>query len=1145
MSLQIIKALIEKLPRDLPLYAVHVLRVLGSVLKSKDLSMVEESIPTFEIFCKHYDVATLAADQDHIEKYEEIVRTYASYANLQTPVQPKGGLNAPLALRWRTAGLRALKSITASEPVGADGGRQMSIIMPVILQTLHSGDESHLLNLQQRTEATEGIDKEQNLRRRMSIATVQTANGKSRPSSAALTETADDADRIAEEEVGLLAIQCLKQVFVANNRGQIRLATGSMLKFICTKAPSKRPSTSRSTRSGGSGTWATSLVEMVTRWTPVQDRFVILVTIMETLVRSPIAEENLGQQLLIVSLVDWLLKSSINMIGLSVMDVLLGLIQHILLLLQLGGKGSNVLPHHQQTNAIDLFKGTEEVLVGPVSPTEKDGVVTDESLPSSNRQDLLAKLQKCIGNLATHIYYSDQISDIIAAILLRLKPSPSSGVGSTAAAIENPEAAAKAISASVQLQDNPETDEFFSFGTARATALKAIKEVLVVANAKGSATGVVANGRNRVGVQVWEGTQWLLRDEDRRVRRAYVNALLAWLRLEMSSNDLRVLEDKRRLLRTSSKTDIRSNRADNMTRRAVSNASQRDRDRTGKPVKSTFLQLLHLAIYDNAIESPESASDLLLMHLLLYQLVEKLGVNAVKTGLPMITRLQEDINNDKLVSTPAAKLSVGSLVHGYFWILSEKFDFEASRVGYIIQSEILRRRKHGLWLDLIQIPPIPLDQIMPATIRLPSEMLPLPKLQTESLKPFDSRADMVERIAESYATSVTSPPNSPPSSPNRVFSLPILSGEVPSSRTSELPTSIQEAMLSAWSKEICIATVDKESTRTVSLNGSRKGTNLSQYLGLTGQNTRNGSPNGEHSPARGIQPSDNNITNQPNALNFAFNKHRRSSAQSGSPTPISSSDQNRTLRVDDLKRVLAGGAVNSIRGASPLRHSTAHQEFSHSSDHRSVSSSSESIASAEGFESASEGDQSRPMSALAPNPSIETAPKPINTSTHTTSTTHSRNPSSIHARSRPQSGDSDPTKPSTPRSLRRPSTSSSAAGEDPDLNAAALRGEMPRLSAEYPDEVPPVPPLPAGVSPAPRPLSGGQVGTHQQMVMQGQGEKIIGVPSLDMEKDKEKERKRNSHGRKRAVDVSALLGSIDAVAGKGEGRKIGIGRPPY
>lgn len=1097
--------------------------------------MVEESVPTFEAFCAHYDVATLAAEQEYIMQHEEIVRIYASYAALKTPMVPKGGLSAPIAIRWRSAGLRALKSITAAEALGADGGRQMNIIMPVILQNIHSDDEGFLVALQGRIQAGVGADQNQTMRRRMSIATVRTNQEDSRPSSAEAIGSADDADRLAEEEVGLEAIRCLKQIFVANNRAQLRLGTGAMLKFICTEKSHKKPISGKGSRAGGRS-WATTLVEMTTRWAPVQDRFVMLVTIMETLVRSPIAEENLEQQLLLVSLIGWLLRSDINMIGLSVMDVLLGLIQHILLLLQLGGKGSNVLPHHQQTDAIDLFKGAEDLIDGPKSPSTgvKNGEKIEESMPSSNRQELLTRLQRCIGDLATHIYYSDQISDIISAILLRLKPSPMSGVATMAAAVEDPQAAARAISRSVSLKENPNTDKFFSFGTARVTALKAIREVLIVANVKGSSNGNGAVGRNRVGVHVWEGTQWLLRDEDRRVRRAYVDALLTWLRLEMSSNDLRVLEDKRKLLRSASKTDVVSTKQNNFTRRAVSNASQREK--AAKPTKSTFLQLLHLAIYDNALESPESESDLLLLHLLLHQLVEKLGVNAVKTGLPMMMRLQEDINVDELISTPSAKLNIGTLAHGYFWTLSQRFDFDSSAVGYVLETEIQRRKKHGLWIETIQIPPTPLDQIMSVASKIPSQKPPPPVLHAESIKPFDARPAIVDRIAESYANSMASPPTSPPSSPGRVFSMPILSANGPSQPNpdKQLPERIKETMLSDWSKEICIATIEKESTRAVSLTGSRTGTNLSRYLGIDDQSAKNGTVNGTHSPAP-QNSSQNDITSQPTALNFAFqNQHRSSSAQeTGSQTPISSSDQNNTLRVDDLKRVLAGGIVPNNRGASPLRHSTARHDLLPSSEHRSVSPDSESAVSAEGFESASEGDLSRPMPPPAPNP-LNDAPMPrtTRTSVHTTSSTPSRNPSSTRPRSRPQSGIDDPSKPSTPRSLRRPSTSSSAA-EDPDLNAAALRGELPRLSSEIEDGVPPVPPLPAGVSPAPRPLSGVQIGGQPVFDKTAGGGQV------------ERESKRASTGthRKRGVDVSALLGSIDAVAvDKGRG---GVGRPPY
>lgn len=81
VTLQILAALIEKAPRDLPLYAPYVLKILNLILKSRDITMLESSIPTFEAFCEHHDGASLSADQEYLHQYEEIVRMYTSFAS--------------------------------------------------------------------------------------------------------------------------------------------------------------------------------------------------------------------------------------------------------------------------------------------------------------------------------------------------------------------------------------------------------------------------------------------------------------------------------------------------------------------------------------------------------------------------------------------------------------------------------------------------------------------------------------------------------------------------------------------------------------------------------------------------------------------------------------------------------------------------------------------------------------------------------------------------------------------------------------------------------------------------------------------------------------------------------------------------------
>ncbi|MCJ1377935.1 plasma membrane localization protein [Xylographa soralifera] len=1167
VTTQILKALIDKSPRDLPLYAPYVLRILNLIVGSKDINMVEASIPTWASFCEHHDMATLAADQSHLRRYEDVVKAYAGFAG-SPPPQLKGTLSAPMAIRWKSAGVQAIKSLTLSDTLGTNGGRQLQIIMPMLLQNLYSHQGDYLITLQQRADANDQTEKDSSLIRRTSLATVRTVDTNSETNPAALSGTTADADRLAEEDVGVAALQSLKQIFTVNNRAQIRTATTAMLKFVISKFVNKTPAVSDVAHD-----WPTVLIEMVTTWTPVQDRFIILVTAMETLVRSPVTEENLLQQLLLVTLVGNLLSSTINMIGLSVMDVLLGLIQHILLLLQLGGKGSNVLPHHQQTDAIDLFKDNKEILDQP-SPTDTrdHDFLKDSTSPSATRQKLLLRLRQCIGSLATHIYYSDQISDMIAAILLRLKPSPMSGINTTAAAIEDPVAAAQAISNSVNMNENPNTHDFFSFGTARVTALNAIKDVLTVANKKKSVSGAGAIGRNRVSVQTWEGTQWILRDEDRRVRRAYVDALLTWLSLEMSKDDLRVMEDKRLLSKSKTNANGESEKISTLSQRALSSASQR----TPRPSKSSFLQLLHLAIYDNALESLDSRSDILLLHLLVCNLVEKLGVNAVKSGLPMIMRLQEDINIDSLIQPVYAKINIGSLVHGYLAALSEKFDLETTMVGYTIHNEVTRRRKAGMWLDAIRVPPLPFEQVMTGTYVSLVEDKPLEILLRESLKPFDATPELVEQISRAYETSMASPPTSPPGSPGRVFSMPILSSSgLISSVGHELPVEFRDAMLSTWSKESCIATVEKDNAPTVSLHGSRSGQQSARngFLIANDNTSRDESPPGAGPVAQLTINKQRNQENDPRQSRAERGSlaplqpeqlRRQSGNDTGPPTPISSSDQQITLRMDDLKRVLAGGALAEVfshrnngpmvRASSPLRtSSTAYQDFAHTQKEKiepdsaadDVSDGSDSIVDAEGYESASDGDlphsipPSQPLqssSALANEYSQQLSPRSFD---------HS--PSPARGNSRPTSKE---------YIKLRPRSSSSASGEDPEANARALKGELvppgSRGSGTTADEeVPPVPPLPANYSDQKSPPLLGKFNTAR--MSNGTAIRPTTAPAptrtvlprdssmSDMSSVGRSSLRISSHGDKKS-SIQQLLSGIEV--GDGSSSK-GVGKPPY
>ncbi|KAF2093328.1 hypothetical protein NA57DRAFT_26706, partial [Rhizodiscina lignyota] len=901
VSLEIVRALIEKTPKDLPLFAGAVLRMLRTVLKSGDVTMVECTQEVWETFCKFQDPAMLAADQDYIRQYEEVVQLYVNFASKDRPQMTKGVVNLPVSMRFRKVGLDAIKAIADSETISAETARQLNLIVPVVLENIYSTDAIYLQTLVTREYNREQMEKEQAYRRRQSISTVRTTDEGDADPIAALGTTAD-ADKLAEQDVGIIALQALRRIFSGSSRQQLRLATSAVLKFMGTHVQPKDHFERQEYHTLGLGSWPTNLFAMLCSWAPVQDRYVILVTAMETLVRSPIVESDLEKQFVLATVVGWLLSSNINFIGLSVMDVLVGLMQHISLLLQLGGEDSAIKPHHQQADALlsDSSVALKEAADQPATTGQHRGsggsavVMEVVKTPSEERVKLLNQLLQCIGNLATHVYYTDQISDMITAIMKRLRPFPLNNPPAAITAIQDPSGTAETLARSVSLQEKAGTDNFFSFDTARVAALQAVKAIILVANGRAPDGSSNAAGRSQIGTSVWEGTQWLLRDSNYQVRLAYHDALVTWLSYESRKPDLKV-SDETPKRKPSQKKENGAAKGDSLARRAVSNASQREK--SPAPKRSTFLDLLHLAIYEDVHQFAESEQDILLLHSLLCILVAKLGVNSVRSGLPMVVCLQRETPS---FPTPTATVNVGSLVHGYFWALAVYFEFDASATARTILNEISRRTQNGV--------------------------------TEETLKPFDNRSALVEKIAQGYSLSLYSPPTSPPGSPSRSFSVPMLSqtgrmksislqqnaqlrSPSPNRGPPELPPKIREELLSDWSKERCIANTTKESARSFTGSGKLSGSAGGDGSLPTVRSKKHltvGVPPG-NSNANGTvntKPGGNGVEYlaSPRSVHYpATPTARRSTSQGATPsTHLSTSSVRSAVRVEDLKRVLAG-----------------------------------------------------------------------------------------------------------------------------------------------------------------------------------------------------------------------------------------------
>ncbi|KAG6038999.1 hypothetical protein E4U41_003354 [Claviceps citrina] len=886
VTLSILAALVEKSPKEAALIAPCVLKILDLILRSDDITMVESSLPTFGAFCEHHDASSLFGDSAYRQSYQSVVRSYAQLASTRH-VTSKGPVSKPLQFRWRNAGLEAIKYVAGSDALSSVSGRQIDVIVPMILENMWTDDDVFLDTILQRVQVDEKKDPE-NPPRRSSVNTVRTAELAGDTNPVALSGTALDVDNLAEEETGVCATQCLKQVFVVPNRAQIYGATNALLKFVSNRVAEGETVVVHGESSGHDSGWAIKIFDMVSRWAPVQDRYAILLATLDVLDKTPMREQNLAQHLTFTAMMQSLLRSDVNLIGLSVMDVLLGLVGQIKKLFQLR-RGSS----HESNQSEDR------------TDTEQQ-----ETACQAQRDELLARLENCTSDLANHVYYADQVSDMIAALFSRIRHSRSVSVTSLMPGGDKAEVGADnaASPSAIDLAGSHSPQEtYFSHTSGRLSALKIVKAILVLASSKAGHTGNLDLSRSRVPIQVWEGTQWLLRDPDGNVRKAYVDALSTWLDRELTYTDLMASDDavtSHRLAKNGG--DISG------TRRAVSGTSNRERQPRVR--RCQFIPLLHVAIYDSALEFVEYDNDITLLHSLLTKLVFKLGVNAARCGIPMVYRLQEDIQE---LEQPIHKVRIASLTHGYFWALAEKFDFEESMVGRAVYKEIARRKSKGFWVEGVHVPAPAAAEIGTPGQPRPEPAWDLTSLETEEILPFDDRTSLVECIATGYQETNLSPPTSP-TSPNRTLSGPVLGSnaglEARHDGRPELPAQFREHMLSDWSRDSVLAAITAAG-QAESINGSKTGTTGTTQNRAT-MNTGGGGGGGAnfngvngHFPLSSHQSQQNlrPHTSQTYGERLASVPRLRKSSVAGRLSPSdSASSRAGVASVEQLKMMLSG-----------------------------------------------------------------------------------------------------------------------------------------------------------------------------------------------------------------------------------------------
>lgn len=254
------------------------LRILRDIINNtNDISLIEATAATWHVFCQHQDVANLAADSEYRTLYEEVVRLYGSLAKnhshkLGKSTQPVAHHDA---IRLRKTGAEAVKSIFGMSELNRNWNREYHAAIAAVLTNLRcdsehkDGTNEYLQHLVAMSTKNEEEDRPSTVNRRQSIATVRTFSGlpdEQDPDPRTAEGTAQDADRLEEEEVGFLALECIRAIFQSQNRAQIRDGAVAFMRYVADEA--ERCSAADAV--SGLQLWAATLFQLITSWTPVQ-----------------------------------------------------------------------------------------------------------------------------------------------------------------------------------------------------------------------------------------------------------------------------------------------------------------------------------------------------------------------------------------------------------------------------------------------------------------------------------------------------------------------------------------------------------------------------------------------------------------------------------------------------------------------------------------------------------------------------------------------------------------------------------------------------------------------------------------------------------------------------------------------------------
>lgn len=351
VTLAIVQELIQKCSDNLNVFALQVCQILQIIINTKELALCKSVVKTFGILCDNLDGGLFTGDKEFVKIFTDVFLILAGIGKDRSGVSQYD---------WQMISLMSINYISKCLSYNQTCGKKfIALSIPTLIQTIATNNSQTVLEKKIRS----NLHEEDNGKR---LSRVQLQK-----SQRVIAQQIDDNflnDTLTLVDVNEEAFSSLKSFFNTNTASQISEVTRAVVQHNMVN--------------GTDLEWGVLLLELCITWIPVQLRFVSLSTLLATLGRINIegnSKSNYNLQFQYARYLLGLLSSKVNMIGLSVSDI----IQQLLTL---------------QT---DLILKTSDLDKSDIS------ILTDI-------------YSDCICSLTTHIYYYDQVPDSIQEILLKM-----------------------------------------------------------------------------------------------------------------------------------------------------------------------------------------------------------------------------------------------------------------------------------------------------------------------------------------------------------------------------------------------------------------------------------------------------------------------------------------------------------------------------------------------------------------------------------------------------------------------------------------------------------------------------------------------------------------------------------------------------